>query len=915
MAAAEWNGYDGRMAQPSSPSPHKLGQVGTLYAVIEEGVIRPGVTALLLVWLCRRTQLADAPVHVWVTLAPLLYVIWLILHLALCALDAAVLAKWVKKPRRFQEGVDDPKIGRHFLLCLKMYLRYALIQSLPMVTFLMRAMWVRNLVFRAYAPSFDCHYSAVLSRQITDPELTFIDQDVIVGDEARLVAHNVARTPDGLVLFQSAPIRLERGCIIGGGSLIELGVVVGRYSIVESCSHVRAFTQIPPGQVWGGNPAVYRRDREDMPAARPPVEAPAAVMAPQETLSLIARALGLPEEKVTAASTSKDFPEWDSLGMMSIAAALHSRHGVQLEAERVFALNSVAAVIEAVGRMQKREAERPAAEVVDAELLPLQNLAEATAGLAAAPGAVTAARTVQVRIAATFVAQPLEDALRLWTRAFGIESVVRFADFNQVAQTLLSPGGLFDQPAAGFHVVLARPEDFPGGKEQAEAVLSAVRAHAARTKSMLLVADLPPALRGGGGAEVDELRRWWREQLSGIAGVRVLGFTALVEELGLEAATDARMEAAASAPFSPALYQRLGIALAREVRAFCLPPKKVIAVDADGTLWDGIVGEDGVEAVSVGASHRALQERLAALRARGVLLVLLSKNAEQDVRRVLAEKPAMLLKEADFAAMRVNWLPKPDNLRAIAAELGLGLDAFVFLDDNPVEKLEVAAHCPSVTILPGEPQSFAGALDRLWCFDGAGSTREDAARAAFQQQNAVREAVRGTLGDLQAYLRSLELVVEVRRALPDELPRLSQLSLKTNQFNTSLRRHSLPEIQALASTHELWSVSARDKFGDYGLVGAVVGTSGQTGCYEICDLFLSCRALGRGVEDALLHVLAAHARQAGARCLGAVFNAGPRNEPALLFLRRHGFQEAAGGRHEIQLDGVPGAPAHVRLLA
>jgi FkbH-like protein len=783
----------------------------------------------------------------------------------------------------------------HYLLSIRLYMRHSILHSLPLVTTLTRIRFLRWLAFRAMSPSVHWQDVSLVIPSITDPDITFIESHVVLGDATRLVAHSYTRLADGRGTYVTAPIRLKTRCIIGGSCLIEPGVTVGEDAMLEPCSRVPAFTQIQPGEVWGGNPAVFRR-RRDEAAEVPAVETAAST--PSDLIALVAQALGLPPQQITAESSAATIREWDSLGMMAIAAALHSRFGLSLAPEQMFKLRSVSAI---QSLLVPTGLQTNAEEKVEPDFLPLMAPAAATALLSRQNEACHAnAPRITVAIAASFVAEPLAPTLRLWSRALGFEVETQFASFNQIAQSLLTPDSLFHQNTTGINVVLTRPEDLPGGQTEAESLISALKIFAAKSTGLLVVADLPPK------AGSEALRAWWREQISAIPGVRVLDFAALVAELGYEAAHDASLEAA---PYSQALYQRLGIALARVVRATRVAAKKVIAVDADGTLWRGIVGEDGVEGVSVPPAFAAFQEKLAALRARGVLLVLASKNAEEDVWRVFAENPAMKLRREDFTKARINWQPKSANLREMAAELGLGLDSFVFIDDNPAERLEVAAHCPQVTILPGEPEQFASTLERLWLFDGAGESREDAARAQFQQQDAARQAASESGGDLQTYLKSLELEVAIHPASADDLPRLSQLSLKTNQFNTSLQRLALPELREMAQTHDVWAVSARDKFGDYGLIGGVVADRAA----EVRTLpvfFMSCRALGRGVEAALLHVLA---RESGAALLRVPFTNGPRNEPAGAFLKKSGFLEK-GGVFELSLARLPPLPEHLRLV-
>ncbi|MFM2081591.1 MAG: hypothetical protein RL380_282, partial [Verrucomicrobiota bacterium] len=859
-------------------------------------MLRPVITAAGLVWLLRHTPLAHRDPLFWLTLSPVGYFVWLVCHLGFCALETKLLRRFYQKPRRFEEGVSDRRTGIAFLITLRLYARTAFVTSLPLVDFFVRFPGLRWLVFRSLATHFHCHPTALLVPGIVDPDLTHIGADVIMGEGARFVAHNAARTADGRVLFQTAPIRLGDGCVIGGDTLVDLGVTVGERSIVEPCSRVLAYTQIPANQVWGGNPAVFRYHRDAAAAGEKVSE---TKIISTEHLQLIARALDLPPEKITAASNPTNVREWDSLGKMAIAAAIHSRYGTQLTPEQTFVLNSGSAVAAAIenGTPAQKKTELTAQTLpINPELLPLLAPATATEQLARQPVAPNIKS--RVCVAATFVAQPLADALKLWSGAFGIEAEVQFADYNQVPQTLLAPDSVFAKNPTGLNVVLARLEDLPGGRAGAEQILSALKKFAAHTTSQLIVADLPPELFTV-TPEADFLRAWWREQLAAIPGVKLLAFAEIVSELGTTASRDEAMATVASTPFSLAVYQRLGIALARFVRASRVAAKKVIAVDGDGTLWCGVVGEEGAEGVTVDAAFAALQKKLLALRQRGVLLVLASKNTEADVWRVFAENPQMLLRREDFVAAKINWQPKSENLRALAGELNLGLDAFVFLDDNEAERLEVGAHGPGVTVLPGRPERFAAALDKLWLFDGVGETQADTARAEFMQHDVQRQQARGT-ADLETYLRSLDLVVEIRRARPDDLPRVAQLALKTNQFNLSLQRRSLPELQALAATHEIWTVAARDKFGDYGLIGGVIGKFSADG-YTLDSLFVSCRALGRGVEETLLHTLAQHARDGGAKILRAPFVEGPRNEPAKNFLRRTGFCETGGSVFELPL--------------
>jgi FkbH-like protein len=853
-------------------------------------------------------RLIDLAPSQWLLAAPAVYVAWLVLLLLYFALETTLLAPLLVKPRRVavNEGAPPPlAVSLVFL----MYLRMRLLMTLPGVKMLQMLYMFDRLVFRAYAPRTHIGPWTHMLGEMLDPDLTFLGRGAFVGDGCRLMAHAAVRLRDGRFAYHTAPIRIGRNATIGGGTQIQLGATIGVGAVIEPCSHVMPFTRIPPGEVWGGSPAVFRRKRDDgeviVTEERPAVEAT------EEILTVVALALGLPRDALSERSDANSCAAWDSLGQMALAAALHDHFGLKLAPDEEFALNSVADIVRAL-RRHAEETRAPAVDLpADPELFPLLEPAAATAAigkLSLAPSA-----RIEVCIAASFVAEPIAPTLRLWCRAFGIEAQTSFAGFNQVAATLLTPDSVFHCNRTGLNAVLVRPEDLGGAADArfaADQLLAAIESFAA---GPLLVSDLPPIVsaRVVADASLDAMRLHWRERLQPMPHVRVLSFAGIVEELGIGASRDEAMERAASAPYSPAVYQRLGIAVSRAARELRVAPKKVIVVDADGTLWGGVVGEDGAVALDTGGDYRRLQTALRALKDRGVLLALASRNEPQDVWAVFAAHPDMPLKREDFAACRIDWRPKSENVRALAQDLNLGLDALVFLDDNPAERVEVAARCPGVTVLPAtdDPAVNVGMLQRLWCFDAPVATAEDGARTDYLRQEAERKAFAENAASLGDYLKSLQVKVEMRRARASDLPRVAQLTQKTNQFNLSLRRRSLAEIEALAHDHAIWIVSARDRFGDYGTVG--VGITRADGATVALDTFLlSCRALGRGVEDAFLHGLCAVAAETEAMRLCAAAVEGPRNQPARDFFAARA-QRTEDGAFEIDLTRPAGTPGHV----
>ena len=879
-----------------------------------EALFYPAIAALGIAGLAWVAGLQNTHPVFWAFFLPGIYLAWLTLYLSLCALETALLGLVYTKPRRFDER-ESGTYTLPMLIALKHYNRAYLVFSLPLVYFLKQTPFFSWLIMRSFATKTHVGNDVLLLGFMADPDITFVGSHTILGDSTRIIAHNLTWTPEGKVVFQTAPILIGEHCTIGGDSLIEVGVHIGDRTIIEPYSHVTAFTRIPSDEVWGGSPAVFIRKRgtENNPDPLPchTMEGPVDGLLP-----LIAHALALPESAVTASTSAADCPAWDSLGKMAIVAALHDRFGIRLDPQDVFRLDSVAAVQQAIRRCATDPGSGHGIPHTDPDFLPLQDPAAATTYLSQIqPVADPRGPEVRVVVASTFVAHPLSPAAKLWSAAWGINAVVDFADFNQVPQTLLSPDSPFHQNRTGLNVVLVRPEDLPGGQPEAEPILAAIRTFAGHTTGTLLVSDLPPTLYPG-HPDPTTLTTWWRNELSQIPGVLILDFSGIISDLGRAASRDVKMAEAASAPFSPAVYQRLGIALARAARALHTPPRKVIALDGDGTLWRGVVGEDGPDGIEVAPEFRRFQETLAELQRRGILLALVSKNEPGDVRRVFEKNPGMVLRWEDFSATRINWRPKSENLRELAAELNLGTDALVFVDDNPAERLEVGANCPEVAVvpLPSDPALFAETLGRLWLFDGAGTTPEDRARKDYMRHDSLRREAREKTNDLQSYLRGLELVVEIRQAGPGDWDRVSQLSLKTNQFNFSLKRYPLPELRAAAETREIWTLSMRDKFGDYGLVGGAVGALSTPG-YILDAVFVSCRALGRGAEEVLLHGIAKHAQKLGAGKLVAAFKEGPRNHPAGDFLAKQGFQAENPGLFARELGELPPYPAHLRPRA
>ncbi|HXR46205.1 MAG TPA: HAD-IIIC family phosphatase [Candidatus Limnocylindrales bacterium] len=892
--------------------------------------VNPVLAALALAAFCAQLP-RPASLWFWLAVSPLLYFCWLIIYLLLAALETSFVARRFVRPARYHQSKDG-WFDFHFATCFVLYSRSFILGSLPLVGLLMQLPLFNRLVLRAYSPRISMGKDVWMAGYILDPDVTIIGTGVVLGAHSRIVAHSMLRTPAGDFFYQSAPVMLGNYCVIGGGAQVEMGAKIGEGAIIEPFSHVLPFTIVPPGEIWGGNPAVFRTRRDRSAAAAAGSGAASPLKNDSAIRQLIADALGLPASEISPESGVSNCPVWDSMGKMAIAAAAQNRFGVDLSPEDIFDLNSVRDVVRAVA-LNPVQLETGAGEFqlpAHPELIPLFDSARVLATLAKQDETRAESGSggkVPVIIAATFVAQPLAFALRHYSRAFGLEVEASFYDFNQVPQALLSPESPLRANRKGLNVVLVRPEDLPGNtfaERQAGAAqfIEAIRNFTLTSGGNLLAGDLPPVISPGRRefpSEMLQLQGWWRRELAAIAGLEILDFADIIANVGKLAARDVPMERAASAPYSPSVYRQLGINITRALRKRCLPPRKVLALDCDNTLWGGIIGEDGFAGIQLGEDatgrgFRAFQSEVLALKERGVLLVLVSKNLAEDVWNVVDHHPGMILRRKDFAAAKINWQPKPDNLRQLAKELNLGLDSFVFVDDNPVERLEVEAHCPQVAVvpLPPQPEQFAETLSRLWLFDGAGDTNEDRTRNDFLQQENARRGFHQSAGDLQSYLASLALKVRVRGAAENDLPRVVQLLQRTNQFNLSLQRRTLAEVQALLPNHDLRIMTACDRFGDFGLVGICISRQ-QADAVFLDSFLISCRALGRGMEEAFLHAIARSANTEGAKFLRGRFAEGPRNQPMKHFLKKTGFREVTVGMYELEADLVPPAPPWIDL--
>ena len=509
-------------------------------------------------------------------------------------------------------------------------------------------------------------------------------------------------------------------------------------------------------------------------------------------------------------------------------------------------------------------------------------------------------------ISATFTSEPIREQLEFWISELSLDYKVEFAPYNQVFQSLLDPASLLSRNENGVNVLLVRIEDWAGAdrrdggaarrvEENVAHLVSALKATAAGSRAPTIICLCPcsPHFQeqldcGDLKPRMDDLIRSGTRDLP---SVHVLSTEMLNYLYPVKHFYDETGDQLGHVPYTSTFFTALATLIARRVFAMRATPYKVIALDCDNTLWAGICGEDGPENVVIDEQRRALQEFMVAQREAGMVLTMCSRNNEEDVLDTFRAHPEMPLKLEHFVAWRINWEPKSSNLAALAEELDLGLDSFVFIDDDLKECAEVEANCPDVLTLSLTEMGddFGHYLRHVWAFDHWKVTEEDRKRSAMYVEQVARAKFEKSAVNLQDFVSGLKLQVQFAPMTPDQLPRVAQLTQRTNQMNFTTIRRSEAEVESLvrAGKAECLTVDVTDRFGSYGLVGVVLyGEAGEA--LRIDTFLLSCRALGRGVEHRMLAHIAQLAGNRGLTSVEVPFTASPRNQPALAFLRSIG---------------------------
>ena len=327
--------------------------------------------------------------------------------------------------------------------------------------------------------------------------------------------------------------------------------------------------------------------------------------------------------------------------------------------------------------------------------------------------------------------------------------------------------------------------------------------------------------------------------------------------------------------------------------------KKCIVLDLDNTLWGGIVGEDGFEGIKlgddpIGRAYVELQHNLLALNQRGIILAINSNNNFDDAIEIIKEHPNMILKEDNFVCVRINWNDKVVNMKEISDELNIGLDSMVFFDDDPVNIEYVKSNLPDIqTVQVSDPSNSSKILKSMNDFQVLKITDEDSTRNKMYLEQRKRTELKTRVGNLQDFLKQLNISVKIKNADKYTIPRISQLTLKTNQFNLTTRRYQEEDIRKFSQDKYkiVECAQIQDKFGDNGITCVYIINKDNKQQWTIDTFLLSCRVIGRGVEDGILYQIIEKARKEGVSKVRGEYIKTKKNKPAENFFPAFGFKK------------------------
>jgi FkbH-like protein len=517
--------------------------------------------------------------------------------------------------------------------------------------------------------------------------------------------------------------------------------------------------------------------------------------------------------------------------------------------------------------------------------------------------AVKPQTSVKAAFVGSFTIEPLVDYTIVEAAARSIELQTYIAPYGQFNQELLNPQSELYRftPQITFLLLETEPDAI---EEQASHLQNLVDAFSKNSTGVLVINTFPAflswplqVLPDNHRVLIEKLNAGIIERYQNNPRIQILDLDGLVAYAGCQNAFSPQMMSMARIPFSEAFLNMLARRIVSHVTATIGLSRKCLVLDCDNTLWGGIIGEDGLDGIQIGRDwpgreYLEFQKAILELYEQGIILAINSKNNLADVMQVLNEHPQMLLREKHFASIMVNWDPKPQNMQKIAEQINIGLDSMVFIDDNPAERQLIKQTLPQVETMemPADPSLFARTLRETGLFARAYLTDEDKNRGRIYAAQRQRDEFQKACTTLEDFLKSLAMAVSIRLAGKDDIKRAAQLTQRTNQFNLTTRRYTDADI-AQMSQNPAWRIyvlGLKDKFGDNGTVGlAIIKTEEKN--WKIDTFLMSCRVIGRQVEDALVDRICRDAITAGCADISAEYISSAKNNLVADFWDKMGF--------------------------
>ena len=522
-------------------------------------------------------------------------------------------------------------------------------------------------------------------------------------------------------------------------------------------------------------------------------------------------------------------------------------------------------------------------------------------------------RRADIAFVSSYTVDPLADYVQVFSAQNGLAVNGYIAPYGQFNQELLNAqSGLYRfSPQIVFLLIEAESllANNNAVDEHARASLLSqlqglVDAFLSHSKGILVLHTFPAGLLWplhvlpeGRRISFEKVNAEIVERYRGQPRIQILDLDGLAAYCGYRNAMSDQMMSMARIPFSETFLNLLARRIVSHIAATQGLSRKCLVLDCDGTLWGGIIGEDGLDGIHIGPDwpgreYLEFQKAILELYEQGIILTINSKNNLDDVMQVLNVHPQMLLREKHFASIQANWDPKPQNMDRIARQINIGLDSMVFVDDNPAERQLMRQALPEVEVLelPDNPALYARTLHETSFFARASLTEEDKNRGQIYAAQRQRDRFQQSCATLEEFLKSLEMVVSIRPAGRDDIKRVAQLTQRTNQFNLTTRRYTEADIAAMTQNPDwrIYTLGLKDKFGDNGMVGlALVETRAQF--WRVDTFLMSCRVIGRQAEDALVDRICRDAAEAGCESISAEYIPTAKNNLVAGFWDKMGF--------------------------